>query len=567
MTNKVLVIGLDGTTFDLIIPWVQDGQLPNFQKLMDEGCWGNLESTPIDNSFPGWATLTTGVNPGKHSAFDVLIRKEDSCYTRSFMNSTDVKAKRVWDIFSENDRKVGVFNVPGTYPPSEVNGFLVAGMLTPGPQSEYTYPSSLRDELRSQTGYAANLGDWKEPDREVTLHRLFASFEKRKETTLYLMKKYEWDLLWTVFTLPDRIQHFFWATTDGKHPWHRRERKLFGDAVYRCYRKLDSLLGDILENISDDTQIIIVSDHGFCPFYQTFSTIRWLKEKDLLVMKEKDRYMDPLKSFLKTFGLLGYAKKFEAYFRSMGKRIKLVVGQKRQSFEERVISKVDWSKTKAYSFFDHEIRLNLKGREPDGIVSPGKHEIRLNLKGREPDGIVSPGKEEEDLKENIKEELSNLRFSNGERVFCKVWTKEEVYQGPYVGRTSDIILSINHKKAPTKRIENWRYSSVSRGLTGSHHPKGIFIAKGRGIKGGERIHPAHIRDITPTILYMSGLPLTEDMDGKVLEDIFTKEFLKDHQIKYAGSSIIEESFQDQETYSPEETKKLEEHLRSLGYLD
>src|SRR5215218_7921627 len=135
---KVLVIGVDGATFDLIDPWVAEGRLPNFGRMLREGARGMLQSTVIPNSFPGWTSCTTGVNPAKHGIFNALIRKKHGEYRMSVVNSRDIRYERIWQLLGREDKRVGVMNVPCSYPPVPVNGFLIGGMLSPSLESDFT---------------------------------------------------------------------------------------------------------------------------------------------------------------------------------------------------------------------------------------------------------------------------------------------------------------------------------------------------------------------------------------------------------------------------------------------
>ena len=126
--SRVLVIGIDGGTFDLIQPWAEAGDLPNLSQLLAEGVHGPLESTLPPVTAPAWTTFATGKNPGKHGVFD-FIRPTGGEF--DMINATSIRAPTLWQILSEADRTVGVMNVPVTYPPSKVNGFVIGGMLSP----------------------------------------------------------------------------------------------------------------------------------------------------------------------------------------------------------------------------------------------------------------------------------------------------------------------------------------------------------------------------------------------------------------------------------------------------
>ena len=128
--KKMLIIGWDGATFDMIKPLVEQGQMPNIASLMQNGVWGPLESTLPPLTPVAWTSISTGVNPGKHGIFDALTYDHEK-RKLSFVNASMRKVKPLWSILSEMNRTVGVMNVPVTYPPEEVNGFVISGMFTP----------------------------------------------------------------------------------------------------------------------------------------------------------------------------------------------------------------------------------------------------------------------------------------------------------------------------------------------------------------------------------------------------------------------------------------------------
>ncbi len=149
---RVLVIGLDGGTFDLILPWVQKGHLPVFKKLMQEGVWGELQSTTPPLTGPAWSSFITGKNPGKHGIYDFMRRNPEG-YNWITFNATQRSGISFWRLLGDHGKKVIVFNVPGTYPPEKVNGVLISGYLTPPKASDFVFPAELKRELEKEIGF------------------------------------------------------------------------------------------------------------------------------------------------------------------------------------------------------------------------------------------------------------------------------------------------------------------------------------------------------------------------------------------------------------------------------
>jgi len=142
---------LDGATFKVITPWVKEGKLPTLAKIMEKGAWGELESTIHPLSPQAWASFMTGKNPGKHGIFEFVEHKPHS-YDLRYVNGASVQGKKLWDILSDAGKRVCVINVPFTYPPNKVNGYLIAGLDAPGPHSNFCHPPELMAELTQKFG-------------------------------------------------------------------------------------------------------------------------------------------------------------------------------------------------------------------------------------------------------------------------------------------------------------------------------------------------------------------------------------------------------------------------------
>jgi len=501
--EKVLVIGLDGATFSVIDPMIEQGRLPHLAAMIKKGGRTPLKSTTMPNSYPAWASATTGVNPGKHSIFWSLIRKDNNSYPLQLMNSNDIKAKTLWHTLGDHGKRVVVVNVPTEYPPRAVNGSLVCGALTPGPESDYTYPKELKDEiLKVVPEYRCEI-DFANIDLQELSREIMQSIENRERLLLHFLKEKPWDLFFAVFTESDLAQHKYWAGIDPAHPDHRRFKKKYGTFFQDVYVRLDEAVGKLLQDTPPETAVFVVSDHGFGPFYQAFSLPQWLMEKQHLYLK-KSTSKSLLKQVVKSERL---RKKMRLLTQYLSHYLTLKKGRLdvRKLREKDMLSsaqaaqRTDWERSSAYYTSDYGIRLNLKGREPFGTVMPGDEENRI--------------------KERLKAELRQLTYSNGRPVFEAVLTKEEAFSGPFVEKAPDLIIPVNHAEAPPAP-EKWTYTLTHTSLTGTHTPQGILIACGKGIKKEAILKSANILDLTPSILSLLGIPLEEDYDGRVLQELF-----------------------------------------------
>lgn len=542
MSGKAAVIGLDGATFEVIDILIDQGKLPNLKRLIEEGCTGFLRSSVTPNSFPGWTSAATGTSEGRHGIFMPLVRREDN-FTLKAMTTLDIKAKSIWELLSERGRQVGVINDPCSFPAVKVNGYLVCGMLWPGGEHPYTYPLELADELeKAVPGYVVDV-NLHGKNKEQIADELLTSLDRRLEASRYLLKKYPSDLFWTVFTESDRAQHRLWAAMDKEHPKHQEQPASIHNTIFQIYEKLDAAVGTLMSDLDSDTTVFIVSDHGFGPFYSAFDIPRWLLDCGYLVERgEKAK----LKSALRRIGVLDeVASVYRAIRKPFQKEIGYGVAKMKsqESDTQNYFEKLDWSKTKAYYTLDGGIRLNLKGREPHGIVEPGQMA--------------------EDIKQEIKNKLIDHKYPNGERVFRYILTQEEAFDGPYRHFAPDLVLCINYG-AYLGDLSSDKYLTPSNHNTGEHTPDGIFIAWGKNIRQGEQISGANLRDVAPTVLFHLDEALTPEMDGRVLQEIFTPEFLANKQIRREGTSYKELSQSTSDEVFASEG--IADKLRSLGYM-
>lgn len=551
--NKVILIGIDGGTFDVIRPMVDKGELPIIASLLKNGAWGELESTIPPDTGPAWVSMMTGVNPGKHGIFFFLDKLHNNAMNGRSLGSGDIKFPPLWSVLSKAKKDVIFINVPFTYPPMEVNGTLISGMLVPNSASVVSYPEDVYADLANRLG-GYEIDDWsletvgagqdnisRYYDRLIKGISLISG--KRKKATLMLMEEKSWDFLMVVFTNIDRLQHLFWkfmapSSDDGLDPTLLEKCR---EAIYDGYRELDRAIGEIIEKAGKDTTVIIASDHGFGPLEKYFFINKWLEEIGLLKKK---------KISLKKFGI-----RRTNLYRAL---VKLFPGiavpnvTKKISFPRlRLIDRdlselINWPETKAYG--------NQCG-------------ININLKGREPYGIVEPGDEVEKLTAYIQAKFLEIKDeSESKDVKISDWIlrKEDIYIGPYVEEAVDLYFSMkNRSYLPETKVDvDVKFDKSSLG-TGMHRRNGIFIMSGPLSRKSDSIRPRMI-DIAPTVLYLMGLPVFEEMDGRVLEEAIDPALTKSVPLNTVKSS--EYSGGKASVYSTEDEEKIAKSLKDLGYL-
>jgi predicted AlkP superfamily phosphohydrolase/phosphomutase len=542
LEENVFIIGIDGATFDIINPMVKEGLLPTFSRLMEEGAFGRLDSTIPYLSPPAWTSFMTGKNPGKHGILDFFGRCPDS-YNARFFNALSRREKPFWTLLSESGKKVCVINVPMTYPPDKVNGVMISGMDTPGAGSNFFHPPSIIYELNKNVGgYILEKGSRKDivEKKDKYISDLKRALENRFEVTKYLMEKHPWDLFVVVFEATDRAQHYFWKYMDPKHPEFSPYDNKYKHFIHDIYRQMDDKIGKLIKKLHDDITVIILSDHGFGPLYKSVRLNQWLSLRGYLSYKADLRVRS-------NGGVIKWVKKL---IPSNVKR-----SLKKMAFN--VSPNVNWHETRAFTM-------------------GGFGSIYINLRGREPCGIVEPGSEYEALRNQIMEELKELRDpGNGRNVIENVYKREEVYTGTFFDAAPDILISwsecysfIGDSEQVILRIKSERDNLfTTHRWSGNHRPQGVLFVKGRDIKRGHEIEKANIMDVAPTALYLLGEKVPKDMDGKVLRDAISESRLNLRQVEYSESGDVTATGYPQDTYSKEESESIKEKLQGLGYID
>jgi predicted AlkP superfamily phosphohydrolase/phosphomutase len=534
---KTVIIGLDGATFDLIAPLAAAGRLPVLARLMREGSHAPLRSTLLPNSFPGWSSCTTGTSEGMHGVFSPFIKKPND-YTVRAMSGRDIMTRHVWDLLGQQQGRSIVINVPTAYPPEPLNGLMVTGMLTPSMNSDWTYPANLKSEiLQSLPAYIIEPG--RNPDKKARAEEFRRATDMHEQVAHLLLERESWDFFMIVFSVLDRAQHDFWADMDPQHPRHNPNTPdEFRDFISKTYEQLDACVGRLLEKLPADCRLFIVSDHGFC------SELYEVRVNELLASAGLLRFKSPA------------LRQKRAQLRSLKEKIhrRLVAPQvKGNSLERKVqsggafLDEIDWTQTRCYFAQDKGVWVNLQGREAQGSVNESAF-----------DAVI------EEARDCLKKLISPL---DGHRVFARVMRREEAFKGRYSERLPDLVMV----PARDEYVYNERpgYGEVvveADSTTGTHAKDGIFIAWGKGVRNEAQFtQQSNLRDIGSTALASLGCPLTQDGDGRVIEEVFNESI----NITRQGSSYRQDNPQPSEesVYRADEEAELRERMRALGYIE
>lgn len=478
---KIVVIGLDGATWDLIHPFVKGGKLPTFKMLLEKGSYAGMRSSIPYVTFPAWKCYSTGKNPGKLGVF-WFARIDFKAKRCIHHNSLDFKSKELWDYLTDCGFTCGVINMPTTYPPKKVKGFMISGPPIPA-EKNFTYPCELEKIIKEKYNYRVN----PDPSRFILeekpdLHHIEELLNIRFDITLDVMQNV--DFLHTTIFYIDVVQHFYW-----------NEKAI----ILRIYKKIDSFLKKVIKEVGEG-YLFLVSDHGFGQQEMIFYVNEWLARKGYLV-KKKDVFRSILPALLpdrqkimktaRSTGIIHILLKIVP--KPVLNRLLNVFPREGKFTIGNAMEKcIDWEKTRAFAVYSL---------------------IYINK------GMLSPS-ELKKLKNDITEQLKNVR-NNG---YCiqKVSQCAQIYRGDFVDYGPDLVIEpedgceINHAVS-NKNSKLWK--KIQKG---THRRNGIFLAYGPDIKKAKETE-IDIYDVAPTILHICGLPVPTDMDGRILKEIFEKD--------------------------------------------
>jgi predicted AlkP superfamily phosphohydrolase/phosphomutase len=541
---KILIIGLDAATMELIKPWTAAGHLPGLAQLMREGAYSTLLSTPNMHSASAWTSILTGVNPGRHGLY-VFSDRDFKSGQQVFFKGGDRNAELITRHLAKQGLTSGMLNVPMTYPAQCSGGnFMVSGLDAPSLNGNCFCPAELREELlRVVPDYhftPKGLGDLMSAGRITdAVGAWLKLIESQTLAAEYLLDTYHPDFFMAVYTASDWGGHNLWKYSDPRHPEYDAGSPQ-RDSLLSIYRALDQAITRLLRFSNGETQVYVISDHGMgLHSGASYHLAEWLEGKGYMRRtKPVERRASLLSAGRRAAKSMLPAKLKERIKSSLGdERVKQLQTAEKDSF----YSSIDWQQTTAYT-------------------EAGRHVININLEGRNQHGSVAAEKYVA-VCDQIIADLLEWRDRKGTPVVERVSRRDEVYRGEFAIRASDLYVNWNraaHMGEPPREVK-------AKGFwwSGDHRPEGILICKGKGIRALQEVTTPsvpQVYDLVPTILHLAGLAVPEGLDGRVLEEICADKAA----IRFA--EMNQEAGAEPPALSPEEEKLIEEKLRALGYL-
>ncbi len=540
LAKRVLIIGLDGATFSVLSPMMDQGRMPRLKEFITAGGSGTLRSTVPPITPAAWTTFLTGKLPGTHGILD--FERYDVHTNALSWNTTYCldHVRSIWHILSDKGFKVGSINVPMTYPASKVNGCMVTGFETPSTESDFTWPPDLKhDILKRFPDYSyktrwrrkAMGGDDVFADNLAYINK---SFFQGADLTKFCGEKFGWDVLMVVFKLVDNLQHKTWKYLDPRTRDRYPER---AEMTALCFNELDEAVGQLLDYAKDhDAHVIIVSDHGH-------GSLEGKVQPNLIL----NRW-----GYLKLKGIAARASQRARHLiNRQAKRKQGKFATRNFTLEDDLA--VDFSRTKAavmHAGMAGFLYINLKGRQETGIVEASDYEALRD-----------------ELRERFLAQTCQTPDGRSINVFPEVYKPEELYSCSRAEQEwlPDLLLIPAEAMAVVRKIRGStpvQWLSAER-MEGTHRPEGILAAAGPGIAAGRTVD-SDIVNVAPTVLAMMGINVPDDMEGQVIRDLFEPALAFETEAA-VHAEVVRDSAAA--AFSEEEEELLTKRLMDLGYLE
>ena len=564
---KVFVLGLDGCTWDLLEPLLDEGHMPNLARLREQGSWSSLRSIFPPLSPVAWTGVMTGQNSGKHGIFEFLEHSHDPLHGR-VNSSRAIQSRLLWEIAAENGKLTVAGGVPMSYPPRppQFPGFYLGDFLSPSDAKDFSTDPAIFAELEKEVGpyrpWTTSIHDG--GNEAAVLADLHSFLDQHLHAIQFLMKRCAWDLFIFDVMATDRFQHELWHVWDLTHRAARgreSELKALEPKLIEFWKTVDRGIGAIEAALPSDAALLVISDHGFGPieYYVNFNV--WLLEQgyialeDSLYVKQKHwcyrRGLTP-EWIYRVMSRLGMGNHRVSRFR--GKQTGFLDRIGESLFLSR--RHIDWSRTQAYAQGNFgQIFLNLKGRQPDGCVEPDDAPAVLADLKAKLHAIANP--------------------ETGEPLVNHVYERDELYSGPHAELAPDLTVVLKDWRYRTIGLHDFtthRVISPAFGPTGDHRMEGILIAAGPAIRTAAEVHDPMLLDIAPTVLHLLGIPVPPGLDGRVLTELLTPQYAVPASVPALSTALSATPINGnanglgESHYTPDEHAEIQERLSDLGYL-
>lgn len=521
---RLVMLGIDAANPDLLEEWASDGTLPNLGALIARGTAGRM--TGMTGFFVGstWPSLYTGTTPANHGVHYLLQLVPGSYHLHWVAEAEFVRRPAFWTTLSRAGQRVAVLDVPLTRLEGELTGVQVVEWG--GHDSLYGFqaaPDELAQELRERHGTHPLGGSCDRSNRSPQEYADFVAtleegIRRKSIWTRTLLERGGWDLFIQVFTESHCVGHQCWHLHDEKHPAHDPAFvKAHGDPLRRVYRSIDAALGEVLAK-AGDAPVVVFTAHGMAHRYGAQFLLR-----DVLVRLGVTVLPDSRE------GPADGPGSVHRVARAVWNGLPAALRRPVRAFRNAV------RPAKKQKAATPGLRVDV-GRSRcfpvgNGLAVGG---IRLNLAGREPQGVLAPGAEADAFCSSLTRDLLALvDDASGQPLVSRVLRTGDLYAGEHLAALPDLLVEWNDARP----LESSALGDASRGRTrarvpglgtvegvndyartGEHRPDGWFVAAGPGIAHGRLSSEASILDLAPTAAAMLGVSMS-GVDGRVLGEL------------------------------------------------
>lgn len=496
----LIILGLDAGDPDLIERWVKEGRLPTIASIMERGCWGRTGGPEMIIEHGVWFSLFSGYNRSQSGNYYFRELKPYT-YDLQLITERDLEIPPFWASLLDSNKSVAIIDPPDFNPLNGLKGFQIANWAVFNPTSS---PSALPDQLLKdiqRTFGASTIIDEKVKsnflqDKRI-YRRLMERIEKKGALCRHIFGKDNFDLGVAVFSESHPASHQFWK-------YHAKTQELgigskeneLTNAIRNVYQAIDRQMGLILSQAPEEANVFIVSSVGIKEQYPTDRFI-----EDFLVKLGYKVPPKPAKVSFKPMALLRRALP-ESWRITLSRLLPRETRERLLADQFR--NGADWRKTTAFaipSFYDSFIRVNLKGREPGGIVEPGAEYNTLL------------GRLEADLKLLVDPQT-------GKPAVRQITRTSELFGCDPHSSLPDIFVEWDSGHGFMKRVTHPKvdlHQPVPEFFRGTDHSRNGFVASaGPSINGRGDIGDISLLDLAPTFLSLIGEPCPPELTGKII---------------------------------------------------
>ncbi|WP_123535984.1 alkaline phosphatase family protein [Halosimplex salinum] len=498
---NTLLVGVDAACWPVVERLPDRSAVSTVDRLGDRGVAAPLESAIPPWTASAWPSLYTGTNPGKHGVFGFL--RFDG-YDWDVVNATDLRARPLWELADRHGLTSVVVNAPVTHPPRQFDGALVPGYTAP--EDPECHPPGILDDVRDRVG-DYRLYSEGDVDRETAAVDYRGFVRSRGAAFRYLADRFDPEFGFVQFQQTDTVCHEFPG-----------DDALLG-AVYDA---VDDEIEATLDACDPDT-VILASDHGIGPCEgREFRVNEFLREAGFVETATDGDGMptwvsireDRLRSGAGPSDEAG-AGVSDALASAMGLAARAGLTTQRAA---RVLDALGLAEIVSKAVPDDLQRAGTERVDFPASAAymrdPIELGVRINLAGRDPDGVVDPD-EYESVREELIDALESVRTPDGEPVFEEVAPREAHFHGPEADRAVDVVtVPADFDQYLVAQLYGDRFGDPSEPWT--HKRSGLIVAAGDAVDADAGVGDPHLFDVAPTVCAALGIPRSDRMDGSPL---------------------------------------------------